>query len=161
SQEFRPLGLTACDSDRASSMEWTARWRMQRARHLSAQDDAFAHGARHGHRNGGEKRAAIGMSRICKQSFVRSDLDDAAEMHHPRKTGRNEYEAHPKRTLQAAKEMEPRRAEGNTERRYRLVADEELGLARKRTRNRNALARPAGKFMRITARQARLEAEKP
>src|SRR5262249_11090225 len=31
SEEFRPLGLTACDSDRASGMEWAARWRMQRA----------------------------------------------------------------------------------------------------------------------------------
>ena len=111
SEEFRPLGLTARDSDRASGMEWTARWRMQRTRHLTAQDDPFAHGARRGYRNGGEKCAAIGMPRICKQSLVGSDLDDAAEMHHRDPVGnvlhhrqivRNEYVSQPKPPLQVA-----------------------------------------------------------
>src|SRR5215472_513672 len=31
SDKFRPFGLTACDSDRASGMEWAARWRIERA----------------------------------------------------------------------------------------------------------------------------------
>src|SRR5215472_12656916 len=43
SEEFRPLGLTARDRDRTSGMEWAARRRMQRTRHLPAQDDPFAH----------------------------------------------------------------------------------------------------------------------
>src|SRR5262249_3301328 len=170
SDEFRPFGLTAHDSNRASGMEWAARWRIERTRHLSAQDDPFALGARRGHRNGREKRAAIGVPRICEQSFVRSDLDDAAEMHHRNAVGnvlhhpeivRNEYVSQPKPPLQVAQEIEHLRADGDIERRYRLVADDELRLDRKRARNRNALALATGEFVRITARQARLEARKP
>src|SRR6266700_3297509 len=170
SDEFRPFGLTARDSDRASGMEWASRWRMQRARHLSAQDDPFALGARHGHRNGGEKCAAVGVPRICEQSVVGSDLDDAAEMHyrnavgnvlHHREIVRNEFVGQPEPPLQVAQEIEHLRTDRDIERRNRLVTDDELGLDCERARNGDALALAAGEFMRITARQARLEADKP
>ena len=110
------------------------------------------------------------MPRICKQSFVGSDLDDAAEMHHRDTVGnvlhhceivRNEYVGQPKPPLQVAQEIEHLCADGDIERRYRLVADDELGLDRKCPRNSNALALAAGEFMRITTRQARLEANQP
>src|SRR5258708_12224510 len=96
-----------------------------------------------------------------------SDLEGAGGMHHRDGGGnvlhhceivRNEYVGQPKPPLQVAQEIKHLRADGDIERRYRLVADDELGLDRKRARNGNALALAAGGFMWITALQARRSA---
>src|SRR5712691_5780753 len=108
------------------------------------------------------------MARACEQGLVRCDLDDMAEIHDRDRVGdvpdyreivRDEDVGEPQPPLQVAQEIEHLRADGDVERRYRLVADDELRLDRKRARDGDALPLTAGEFVRIAARRARLEAD--
>ena len=53
--------------------------------------------------------------------------------------------------LQVAHQVQDLRLHGDVERRRRLIANDELGIGRKRARDRDALALSAGKFVRIFA----------
>ncbi len=151
-------------------MEGATLGRMQCARHLAAQDDPFALGARGGHRNGGKERPGIGMPWISEYRLAFSDLDNSAEMHHGDAIGnvphhgevvRNENVGKAKSSLQVAQQIEHLRADRNIKRGHRLIADDELRLDRKRARDRNTLALTAREFMRIKPRRARLKPDKP
>src|SRR5262245_33065295 len=139
SHEFRPHHSTVLDRDRASGMERAARRWMQGAWHLAMKNNALALEVWRGQWNGGKKRAGVGMSRICKQRFAWSDLDNAAEMHHRNAIGDmlhhgeivgNENIGKPKPALQIAQEIKHLRADRNVERGYRLVANNQLRLNR-------------------------------
>ena len=97
-------------------------------------------------------------------------LDDDAEIHHRDPVGdvlhhrevvRDEDVGEAEPVLQVAQQIEDLRADRDIERRDRLVADDQLRLDRERAGNRDALALAAGEFMRVAAREARLEPDQP
>ena len=150
----------------AAGMEAAARRRIERARHLALQHDAAALGPRLGHRDRRQQRAAVGVARRGEQRLGVRGLDDAAEIHHGDAVGdvlhhgeivRDEDVGEAEPVLQVAQQIEDLRADRDVERRDRLVADDELRLDRERARDRDALALAAGEFVRIAAREARLQ----
>src|SRR5580704_3120717 len=83
-------------------------------------------------------------------------LDDAAEIHHDDALAEmtnymqvvaDKHQRQRKTRAQFCEQRHDLRLDRNIQRRDRLVGDDELRLGRKRTRNRNALALPARKFM--------------
>ena len=133
-------------------------------------DDPLALETRRGQRNGGEQRAGIRMAWIGKQGRTWPDFDDTAEMHHRDAIGnvldhgeivRNENVGQPKPVLQIAQQIEDLGADRDVERGDRFVANDEFRLDRQCPGNGNPLALAAGEFMRIAARGARVEPNKP
>ena len=62
-----------------------------------------------------------------------------------------------KPVLQVAQQIEDLRTDRYVQRGYRLVADDQFRFDRQRARNGDALALAAGKFVRVAAREARLQ----
>src|SRR5579883_1769484 len=90
-------------------------------------------------------RALDDPSRIHHRDLVGAPGDDAEIM-------RDEDEGHVALTLFARQEVEDLRLDGDVERRRRLVGDEQLGLARKRNRDRHPLPHAARHLVRELAR---------
>src|SRR4051812_38472765 len=61
--------------------------------------------------------------------------------------------------LKVEQEIQHRRLHRNVERRYRLVADQDLGLHRQRPRDGDALPLTAGELVRITLHRLRRQAD--
>ena len=70
------------ESERATRIEWAARWRIERRGQLALEHDALtlALGVRHRRRR--QKGARIGMLRIPEDVVARAIFNDAAEIHH-------------------------------------------------------------------------------
>ena len=162
----RPLDPAALDRMRAAQMQMAAGRRIDRARHVALQDGAVAPRARARHRDRGQQRLRIGVARVGEQFVGRRGLDDAAEIHHGDAVGdvlhhreivRDEDVGEAEPPLQVAQQVEHLRADRHVERRDRLVAHDQLRLDRERARDHDALALPAGEFVRIARREARLE----
>ena len=160
----------ALDHIGAAGVEAAAGRRIERARHLALQHDAAALCLRLGHRDRRQQRAAIGMARRGEQRLRVRGLDDDAEIHHRDPVGdvlhhgeivRDEDVGEAEPVLQVAQQIEDLRADRDVERRDRLVADDQFRLDRQRPGNGDALALAAGEFVRIAAREARLEADQP
>src|SRR3981081_33281 len=93
-------------------------------------------------------------------------LDDAAEVHHGdavgdvfyhRKVVADEDVGEPKPGLQIAQQVQDLRTNRDVQRRYRLVANDELRFDRERPRDGDALALAAGKLVWVAPRKARLQ----
>src|SRR6516165_317667 len=92
-----------------------------------------------------------------EDAFLRSELDDLAEIHDCNPMGHvldnseimaDEEERKAELALQILQQVHDLRLDGNIERRDRLVAHDEVGFSRERARNGDALALSAGEFMR-------------
>src|ERR1700737_579683 len=86
-----------------------------------------------------------------------ADFAQAAEIHHghpvapplhDREIVGDEEQRQSEARLHIFQQIQDLSANGNVERRNRLVADDELGIENERARNADTLALPAGKFMR-------------
>ena len=104
----------------------------------------------------GEQRALVG------------ELHDLAEVHHRhsgrdvlhhREVVRDEQVREPEASLQVLQQVDDLRLDRDIERRYRLVADDEPRLHRDRARDADALALPAGEFVRVAPRVLRRKAD--
>src|SRR5581483_5518738 len=164
--QFRHLDAAALYHEGAAGMEAAARGWIERARHLALQDHAFAPGLRFGDGYRRQQRAAIGVTGRSEQRLGVGGLDDGAEVHNGDAVGdvldhseimRDENVGKVQTLLQVAQQIENLRTNRDIERGDRLVADDQLGFDGKRTRDRDALALPAGEFMGVAARKARLE----
>jgi hypothetical protein len=67
--------------------------------------------------------------------------------------------AMPRCCCKSLEQIDDLRLHGNIQRAHRLVADDQFRLDRQRARDADALALAAGKFMRITLRVNRVEAD--
>src|SRR6266849_7486280 len=110
------------------------------------------------------------VTRRGKQRLGIRGLDDPPKIHHgdavgdvfyDRKVVRNENVGEAKPVLKVAQQVQDLRTDRHIQRRYRLVADDQLRFDRQRPRNGDALALPAGKFVGIAAREARLQSDQP
>ena len=68
---------------RAARVEAAAGWRIDRVRHVAAEDDALAIllDVRVRLRHSGQQGLRVGMQRIAEQLVLRRDLHDLAEVH--------------------------------------------------------------------------------
>src|SRR5262245_66401484 len=92
-----------------------------------------------------------------EDAFLRSELDDLAEIHDGNPMGHvlddgeimaDEEERKAELALQILQQVHDLRLDGNIERRDRLVAHDEIGFSRERARNGGALAPSAGALVR-------------
>src|SRR5438093_3451743 len=99
------------------------------------------------------------MLRAPEQRASRSELDDPAEVHHGdtmadvldhREIVRDKKVRQVELALEIDEQVDDLGLHRDIERRHRLVADDELRPRRKRTRDPEALALSAGKFVRIS-----------
>src|SRR4029077_17626538 len=111
-----------------------------------------------GLRHGGEQRARVGMLRPFKHIRDRTGLDDLAVLHHAHDVGDlthdseimgDEQHRHAEARLQLFQQREDLRLHGHVERGGRLVGDQQIRLVRKRHRDHDALALPAGELVGI------------
>jgi len=108
------------------------------------------------------------MLRVADDGFRVRRFNDFAEIHHHhamadvldhREIVRDEEIRDTMLLLQIAEQIDDLRLNRNVQRAHRLVADDQFRLDRQRARDADALALPAGKFMRITLRINRVEAD--
>ena len=108
------------------------------------------------------------MQRRRIEIVRRRDLDDAAEIHHGdaladvldhREVVRDEQVGEAELLLQVLEQVDHLRLDRHVERRDRLVAHDQLRLDRERARDADALALPAGEFVRIAAHVIGLQAD--
>ena len=82
--KLRLLGAAALLGDEAPRVEDASRGRIERARQITAENDALTlhlHARiRHGHRR--HERMSVGMQGMRKELLARGVLDDVAEVHH-------------------------------------------------------------------------------
>ena len=102
------------------------------------------------------------MLRVLEHGAARADLDDLAQVHHRhavadaldhRHVVRDEEVGHAELLLQIEQQVDDLRADGHVQRRHRFVGDHHLGVERQRAGNRDALALPARKLMRVAVRR--------
>ena len=98
------------------------------------------------------------MPRVGEQFGLLGDLDDAAEIHHGDAVAdmgddgeivRDEQIGEAVLALQVDQQIDHLGLDRDVERRYRLVAHDQLGPERQRARDADALALAAGELMRI------------
>jgi len=108
------------------------------------------------------------MLRPCEHLLCRSQLDDAARLHHGdargqlcdhRQTVRDQHQRQREFALEPREQFENLRADGNIERRDRLVRNHQLGTQDQRARDPDALALPAGKFVRVAIERLGTESD--
>ena len=108
------------------------------------------------------------MQRHLEQRLLVGELDDAAEIHHrdamadvldhgevvgDEQVGEFQF------LLQVHQQVDDLRLDRHVERRYRLVADDQVGAEGERTGDADALALAAGEFVRVGAHRGRPEAD--
>ena len=100
---------------------------------------------------GGKERLGIRMLRSSENLPLGSDFDDLAQIHHRDPVGEvlddrevvaDEKKRKPKLALQIPQQVNDLCLHRHVERGDRLVAHDQIGLGRKRARNRDALAPP-------------------
>ncbi len=110
------------------------------------------------------------MARIGKELVLGADLHHLAEIHHRDPVGhvlhhrqivRDEQVGKPEPRLQILEQIDHLRLDGNIQRRYRLVADDQIGLHRERAGDADALALAAREFVRIAPRVIGREPDQP
>ena len=163
----RHLDPAAVEGERTARMERAAGRRIDRVRHLALDRLALAPGEIEvGHRV--EQHARVGVLRRAEHLARRRHFDDAAEIHHAdavrhvahhRQIVADEQVGQAEAVLQVAHQVEDLRLHRDVERRGRLVADDELGIAGKRARDRDALALAAGELVRVFRAVRGIEAD--
>ena len=120
-----------------------------------------------GHRHRGQQRLRVRMQRIVEQFVAVGEFDDAAEIHHRdalaemphhREIVRDEQIGQAELLAQILEQVHHLRLDRYIKRRHRFVADDELGVQRKRARNADALALASRHFMRVAIAEARIQA---
>src|SRR5215216_6396416 len=153
--EGRPFARADVLGDRATRAEAAAGWDRRGAGNVARQHDALlqTRGPRLGRRR--EQRLGIGMMRRPEDLGLRTDLDDAPEIHHRHTVGdvthdgeivRYEQVGEPPLLLQILHEVDDLRLDRDIERRYRLVRHDEAGTERDRARDADALPLSAGEL---------------
>ena len=167
--EGRPLARADILGDRAAGPEAAAGRDRRGAGNVARQHDALLRprGPRLGGRR--EERLGIGvMGRRPEDLRLRTDLDDAPEIHHRHAVGdvthdgeivRDEQVGEPPLLLQVLHEIDDLRLDRNVERRYRLVRHDEAGTERDRARDADALPLSAGELMGIAAHDGGRQAD--
>ena len=115
----------------------------------------------------GEQRARIGVARRGEDGVRAAFLDDASQIHHGHAIGdvthnaqvmADEDEGQAEVADQVGQQVHHLRLHRDIERAHRLIPDHELGAGGERARDRDALALPAGKFMRPARGELRPQA---
>ena len=86
--------------------------------------------------------------------------DAVGDVAHHREVVRDEQIGEPEALLQVDQQVDDLRLDVHVERGDRLVGDDEFRLERERARNRDALALPAGKLVRVADRHLRIEPDR-
>src|SRR6187402_230068 len=157
--------------DRAARAETAAGRRIDRARRLAGERQSltlsFRVRIRDRHRR--DQVARVGMQRGGEQVLGRRDLHHLAEVEHRYAVGdvahhreivRDEQIGELEALLQLDQQVDDLRLDVHVERGDRLVGDDEFRLERERARNRDALALPAGKLVRVADRHFRIEPDR-
>ena len=143
-------------------MEAAPGGRVDRARHVTAQNDPLLleAGVRLGHRR--QQRLGIGVLRPQEQVGAVADFDDLAEIHHGDAVTdvlddgdvvRDEQIGEAELLLQIAQEVDDLRLHRDVERRHRLVADDEARIERQGAGDADPLALTAGEFVRVAVQR--------
>src|SRR6185437_1165000 len=155
--QFRDLARTSLVGTRAAGAEAAARRRRDRRRRLADRHALRWPDIGIGHRDRLNQQRGIGMRGAREKLLRRPDLADPAEIHHRDavtdcfdhgKVVGDEQQRQAETGLHLLQQVEDLRADGDVERRDRLVADDEFRVEHQRARNADALALPAGKFVR-------------
>src|SRR3984893_13486377 len=167
--KLRTIPAAALDRHRATRMKHAPRGRIDWAWHLAFHRPELAtclHGRiRHWH--GVEQYPSIGMQWIVEQLVAIRLLDNAAEIHygdtlaempHDRKIVGDEQIGEVEALSQILKQVDDLRLDRDVEGRHGLIADDELGIERKRARNADTLALAARHLVRIAVGKIRIEA---
>src|SRR6204780_1560655 len=135
---------------------------------LTLQPDAPSLHLRIRDRHRRQQRLRIGVQRRGIEFARRRGLDDAAEIHHgdasadmldDRQIMGDEQISEPEFLLQVLQQIDDLGLDRYIQRRHRLIADDQFGLDRERTRDADALALTAGEFVRMAADMIRLPAD--
>ena len=144
----------------AACAERAARRHVQRTRHISGEHDALALARDLGirHRHSRQQGLRIRVHGVVVQLVCIGDLDKAAQIHDGNALGdmvndqqvmRDKQIRDAKLFLKLFKHVDDLRLNRHIQCRYRLVADYELRVDRKRPCDADTLALAAGKFVRI------------
>src|SRR6202051_4127560 len=153
-------------SDRASGMEMAARRRLNGTWNLALQSDALPLHFWIRDRDRRQQRLGIRVQRRGIKLARGRGLDDAAEIHDghaladmldDRQIMGDEEISQPQLLLQVLQEIDDLGLDRYIQRRHRLVADDQFGFDRERTRDADALALTAGKLVRMAAHVIRLQ----
>src|SRR5215813_7854639 len=127
----------------------SATWRrLDGARHVASENDALAARSRIGYRHRREQCLRVRVQRIAEEFVFRSELDNAAEIHHrdpvadvldDRQIVCDEKIRQPKLALQVDQQIDYLRLHRDVERRDWLVAHDQLGLRSECTSDAEAL----------------------
>src|SRR5437764_2832333 len=133
---------------------------------VALQNDSLLSRLRVGHRHGRKQRLGVWHQRLTIEIVRRRQLHDLAQIHHRHAVGdvlddrqvvRDEHVGEIVVALEVFEKIDYLRLHRNVERRYRLVADDELGLNRECARNTDALALAPGELVGITRRVFRTQ----
>jgi hypothetical protein len=142
----------------AARVEATASGRIDRARHITRENDTPTRRVGIGQRHGREKRLRVGMERRREEGLAIGQLDDLAQIHHgdavtdvldDREIMRDEEIGETKFFLQILEQIDDLRLDRDIERGDRLVADDEARIDGQRAGDADALPLPARELMRI------------
>jgi hypothetical protein len=109
------------------------------------------------------------MERVVEERVGFRQLHDLAEIHHGDpvahvpdhgKIMSDDHEGQPEALLQVFEQIDDLRLDRHVEGRDRLVADDQLGIARQRPGDADALALAAGEFVRVAVRMGRQQADR-
>src|SRR5215470_3743561 len=142
----------------AARVEAAARRRIDRARHVTLEQDALAlqRGVRNRHR--GEQRLGVGMLGIGVQLLRRRDLDDLAQVHHGHARAdvlddgeivRDEDVREAELGLEILEQVDDLRLDRDVQRRDGLVGDDQFGTDGERARDADALPLTARELVRV------------
>src|SRR6185369_10256542 len=138
--------------------EAAARRRIDGTGHIPFKQDPRPLQPRLGHRDRREQRLRVRMARALEQRALVRQLDDLAQVHHRhpcrdmahhRQVVRDKDVGEAEAPLQILQQVDDLGLDRDIQRRHRLVADDQLRLHRKCSRDADALALSAGKFVRV------------
>src|SRR6266404_7957342 len=152
---------------RTAGAKSATRRRIERAWHVSLQNDSLPPRAGSRHRNRGQQRPRVGMPRPREKLALACVFHDAAEIHH-RDAGRDvldhrkivgdEHIRELQPLLQVHEQIDDLGLDRNVERGNRLVADDEPRLDRQRAGDADPLSLAARELVRIALRMLRAQA---
>ncbi len=152
-------------------MEVAAGRRVDRAWHVTTENDPLAplldHGVRNGHR--GEKRLGVGVERIVVERVAVGHLDDLAEVHHRNTVGNvlhhrevmgDEQVGEAELVLQVFEEVNDLGLDRNVQRRDGFVGDDEVGVRGEGAGDPDPLSLAAGELVRVPVGEVGIESDR-
>ena len=156
---------------RAARVEVAARRRVDRARHVAAEDDPLAPLLDHRVRNrhGGEQRLGVRVQRLIVEIVAGRHLHDLAEVHHgdavgdvldDREVVGDEQVGQSELILQVLEQVDDLGLNRHVQRRDRLVRDDEVWVGGQRAGDADALPLAAGELVRIAVGEVGVETDR-